>query len=57
MDPAEPIWVSIGSSSTMSTPSTVRAICWAIVTKPWPTSEVANFKVATPSASTQRAVE
>ena len=35
----------------------VRAICWAIVTKPWPTSAVANFSVATPSASRQRAVE
>ena len=28
--------VSIGSSTTSSTPSTVRAICSAIVTKPWP---------------------
>ena len=57
VEPAEPIWVSIGSSTTTSTPSTVRAICWAIVTKPWPTSDVANFSVATPSASWQRAVE
>ena len=57
VEPAEPIWVSIVSSTTSSTPSTVRAICWASITKPWPTSDVANFSVATPSASRQRAVE
>ena len=57
VEPAEPMCVSIGSCTTTSTPSTVRAICWAIVTKPCPTSAVANLIVATPSASWQRAVE
>ncbi len=56
VDPAEPIDVSVGSSTTSSTPSTLRAICSAIVTKPWPTSAVANLSQATPSASRQRAV-
>ena len=55
VEPAEPISVSIRSSTTTSTPKTVRAICWASMTKPWPTSDVANLSVATPSASVQRA--
>ncbi len=57
VEPAEPTSVSMRSSTTSSTPRIVRAICGAIVTKPWPTSEVANFSVATPSARRQRAVE
>ena len=40
--PALPIAVEIGSSRTVSTPRTVRAICCARTTKPCPTSAVAN---------------
>ena len=54
--PAEPIWVSTVSSTTSSTPRIVRAICWASITKPCPTSTVAIFSVTTPSVSRQRAV-
>ena len=57
VEPADPMVVSIGSSTTSSTPSTDRAICWASTTKPWPTSEVANFNEATPSARRHLAVE
>jgi hypothetical protein len=57
VEPADPTWVSIGARTTSSTPRIVRAICWAIVTNPCPTSDVANFNVATPSARRQRAVE
>ena len=57
VEPAEPISVSMRSSTTSSTPRTLRAIWPARVTKPCPTSAVANFSVATPSASTQPAVE
>ena len=38
VEPAEPIEVSAGASTTSSTPRTSRAICWASVTKPCPTS-------------------
>ena len=40
-DPAEPTCVSAGSTSTFSTPSSVRAICAITVTRPWPTSQAA----------------
>ena len=56
-DPAEPMAVSAGSSCTCCTPSTSRAICWARVTKPCPTSTQAQVMVATPSESRQAAVE
>jgi hypothetical protein len=49
--------VVIGSSTTSSTPKTVRAICPAIVTNPCPTSDVANSSVAMPFTRRQRAVE
>ena len=47
--------VSAGASTTSSTPSTSRAICWARVTKPWPTSAHAQVTVATPSRERARA--
>ena len=51
VEPAEPIVGVDRSSTTSSTPSIdagdLRRRC---VTKPWPTSAVANFSVATPSA-------
>ena len=56
-DPAEPMAVSAGSSSTCRVPSTSRAICWARVTNPCPTSTQAQVTVATPSESRQAAVE
>ena len=40
-EPAEPTWVSAGSTSTFSTPSSVRAIWPITVTSPWPTSAAA----------------
>ena len=40
-DPAEPIWVSAGNTSTFSTPSSVRAIWPMTVTSPCPTSQAA----------------
>ena len=49
--------VSAGASTTSSTPSTSRVICWAMVTKPWPTSAQAQVTVATPRSSLTRAVE
>ena len=57
VDPAEPIDVSAGATSTSCTPRTVRAICCASVTNPWPTSAAAQVTVASPSSSRQRAVE
>ena len=57
VDPADPICVSMVSRRTSSTPRTVRAICCASITNPWPTSAVANFTVTTPSSMRQRAVE
>ena len=42
VDPAEPIAVSAGASTTSSRPSVSRAICWASVTKPCPTSAHAH---------------
>jgi hypothetical protein len=57
VDPAEPMEVSAGASRTSSTPRTERAICWARVTKPWPTSAAAHVTVARPSTSRHRAVE
>ena len=49
------VWA--GAKITSSTPSSVRAICWARVTKPWPTSAQAHVMVATPSATRQAADE
>jgi hypothetical protein len=40
-DPAVPTLVSAGSTTTRSTPSSVRAICSCTVTRPWPTSAAA----------------
>ena len=51
VDPAEPIDVSTARARRRRRRGPTRAICSAIVTKPWPTSTVANFSVATPSAS------
>jgi len=48
VDPAEPMEVSAGASRTSSTPSTERAICWARVTNPWPTSAAAHVTVPRP---------
>ena len=49
--------VSTGASTTSSTLRTSRAICWARVTKPWPTSAHAHVMVATPSCNSHRASE
>ena len=48
VDPAEPTAVSAAASTTSSRPSTSRAICWASVTNPWPTSAHAQWTVTTP---------
>ncbi len=56
VEPADPIVVSAGSSTTSSTPRISRAICAAIVTNPCPTSAVASLSETAPSASRQRAV-
>src|ERR671910_318870 len=54
-DPAEPTpTVSAGSITAAWQPRTVRAICVAMVTKPWPTSATAHVTVATPPASRTR---
>ena len=42
VEPAEPIDVSAGATTTSSTPSIVRAICCTRVTNPWPTSAAAH---------------
>ena len=41
MEPAEPTFVSAGSTATLSTPSSVRAIWASIVMSPCPTSAAA----------------
>ncbi len=61
VEPAEPMRVSARSSTMSSAPSgrsnTVRANCWAIVTKPCPTSAHAHFTEITPSTTVHEAVE
>ena len=56
VDPAEPIDVSAGATSTSSTPSTVRAICWHERHEPLTDLGAAHVTVARPSTSRQRAV-
>ncbi len=60
-DPADPTVVSAGRIVTVSTPSSVRAICCCRVIRPWPTSAAAVCTVATGSPATTssrtRAVE
>ena len=55
-EPAVPTWVSAGSTTTRSTPSSVRAICSCTVTRPWPTSAAAVWTSASgsPPASDSR---
>ena len=48
VEPADPTAVSAAASTISSRPSTSRAICWASVTNPWPTSAHAQWTVTTP---------
>ncbi len=53
-EPAEPTCVSAGSTSTFSTPSSVRAICPCTVTRPWPTSAAAVWTSTSGSPPAER---